>query len=360
MKEQIIKPDQKRGIDLLNRTLRLFPYNIRINEDYLISYRNMNYATIINNLWITIFDKLDKEGYQIFPPYSSSYQVNIEDYYRFIDKLVGIILENLNKIELKPHNEIYSKNRAFMILQHFFWAIDHLISYTDHIGGWETALKSKSKKGEISKAFNNIFGSIVHTPEDIWKSSDFRENINEILKELGYKPFSISDDGYLRYFGVTVESEETRRAYDILNSKNFDNVIKNIDQIFDHLSNKNYTDALANCRKALESFFKKFLINHKIDNLYDNKKTDEGTVSNLAETIKRNISKLFTFPKYSKNLDDKGFLHLIESSKYIVSGLANSGASHGKSTNISIKIEDVKVAFSFIILLINTLLPFEK
>ncbi len=93
--------------------------------------------------------------------------------------------------------------------------------------------------------------------------------------------------------------------------------------------------------------------------LHDGKKTEDGTVSNLAETMKQNMTNLFNFPKYSKNLDSKGLYHLIESSKFIISGLTNPAASHGRSSPPNTNLDDLKVVVSFLIMMINTL-PFGK
>ncbi|MGB5910962.1 MAG: hypothetical protein WBH31_07215 [Promethearchaeia archaeon] len=84
-----------------------------------------------------------------------------------------------------------------------------------------------------------------------------------------------------------------------------------------------------------------------------------GTVSPLTETIRKNIFNIFKFPKYSKNMEI-GFKHLLESSKFIVSGLADDGGAHGKSILPKVKLSTLKANLSFIILLINTILPFEK
>ncbi len=61
-----------------------------------------------------------------------------------------------------------------------------------------------------------------------------------------------------------MESEEKRRVYYLLSIKKYNNVIEDLDKVYEHISNQNYSDALANCRKAQESFFKRFLLNHKI------------------------------------------------------------------------------------------------
>ena len=101
-------------------------------------------------------------------------------------------------------------------------------------------------------------------------------------------------------------------------------------------------------------------MNHGITLLSDDKKTEDGTVAPLAESMKKNIPHLFSFPNYSQNLDTSGFYHLLESSKFVISGLANQGGSHGKQNPPKVKLEDVKVAVSYLIMMINTILPFEK
>lgn len=361
MKEKIVKPDPQRGIELLSRLLRLYPFDINISENWLNSLRETNLPRIMKNLWFSrVFDLLDQRGYQLFPPYSDKFfRCRLGEYYRFINDLNKKLMECLHNINKKPKDDIYLKTRDFMILQYFFKVLYFFLAYMDDSGGWDTALEN-ARDNQILGEFYNIFGIPARSPKDICKSNIFISKINEILKELGYEAFSLSNDGYLRYFGVTMESEEKRRVYDLLSAKKYNNVIQDMDKVYEHLSNRNHSDALSNCRKAQESFFKRFLLNHKINTLHDGKKTEDGTVSNLAETMKQNITNLFDFPKYSKNLDTKGFYHLLESSKFIISGLANPAASHGKSTPPNITLDDIKVANSFLIMMINTLLPFGK
>lgn len=108
----------------------------------------------------------------------------------------------------------------------------------------------------------------------------------------------------------------------------------------------------------MESFFKRLLLNHKIKKLNNNAVTEKGTIQPLADTIKRKIDNLFIFPPYSKNLKT-GFFHLIESSKFMVSGFADNGAVHGKSETHIISPIDFYSVVSFIITLIKLLLTYE-
>ncbi len=138
------------------------------------------------------------------------------------------------------------------------------------------------------------------------------------------------------------------------------NVIQELDNINDHIKNKKFPDALASCRKGLESFYKRLLLNHSINTLSNNRNTEDGTVNPLAQTVKNKISTLFDFPSYSNNLDTQGFPQLIESSKYIISGMANPGGSHGQNIPPKIKLSEVRIAESYLLMLINVLLQFEK
>lgn len=361
MKEKIIKPDLHRGFELIYRLLRLFPFDSDINEQELNSYRFPSIARIIKTMWFTrIFDYLDQNGYQLFPPYSGRPIGNhIENYYKFINEISIKVVESLENVNKEPKKDTYLITRDFMKVKYFFRALYRLLAFKDGSGGWALAFEN-AKTNETRTEFYELFGSSPRYYKDLCKSDIYISKINEILKELGYEAFSLSADGDLRYFGVTMESEEKRRVYDLLSRKKYDNVIEDMDKIYDHISTGNKSDALANCRKAQESFFKRFLLNHKITLLHDGKKTEDGTVSNLAETIKRNITNLFDFPKYSQNLDNSGFYHLLESSKFIISGLANQAGSHGKSKPPKINLEDVEVAISFLIMMINTILPFGK
>jgi len=217
---------------------------------------------------------------------------------------------------------------------------------------------------KLINLFKNIYG--FYSPnipiEWILTTEEFTMRINEILKELGYANFSVLANGVFRYVGVTAEAEEKKRAYSLLSLKNYDNVIECLDSIDDTKNSeieKKENICLDRCRYALESFFKRLLLNHNINTLYDGQPTEKGTINPVAETVRTNINSIFSFPPYSKNMET-GFNKLIETSKYIVSGLADDGGAHGKSNPSKVDMKTVKATESFIILLINTILPFEK
>ncbi len=363
MKEETIKPDIERGFTLLYRLLRLFPYNISIFEQELNKSRSRKIGNIWNRFWnFLVFDRLDSKGYHIpfeFKYHSHIREYNLNDYYDDIEVITKTLFEYLNNIELKPKKNTYFKTSKFISLRLFFKILFKSLNLAEENGGWKLLIRNKNT--EEMRMFYDFFGFLNENfAEKILSPEEFRNLINEIFETIGYEDFSLNADGELRYFEATAGGEEKKRAYNILSKKKFENVIKELDNIYDHCVQKKYNDALAGCRKALESFYKRFLINHGINTLHNGKNTEDGVVSPLAQTIKNNINILFTFPSYSNNLDSHGIPHLIESSKFMISGMANPGGSHGKSSIPNVKKRDVKVAESFLILLINTLLPFEK
>lgn len=138
MKEKIVKPDPQRGIELLFRLLRLYPFDISVSEQRLNSLRKQFLPEIMKNLWFSrVFEFLDQEGYQIFPPYIDKYiRYSINDYYIFINDLASRLVECLQKVNKKPKDDIYLKIRDFMIFQYFFRALYYFISIKDEYGGF--------------------------------------------------------------------------------------------------------------------------------------------------------------------------------------------------------------------------------
>ncbi len=360
MKEKAVEPDALRGIDLLSRLIRLFPYKINTLEQNLNKIRGSTIQKLWDNFWVSIvFDRLDSQGYYI--PFSFPFHTiyNTESFYEDSNIVTKTIFKYLKKFELKPKNDIYYMTREFISLRFFFKILFNSLKFGEEQESWKTLIKAVNRIA--IRVFEMTFGSSHKDLADsITTPDEFRDIINKIFEIIGYGIFSLNTDGTLRYFGATAEGEEKKRAYDTLGYKKFENVIEELDNIYENFRLQKYNEALSTCRIALESFYKRFLINHRITTLHDGKNTEDGVVSNLAQTIKNNINTLFTFPSYSHNLDSQGVPHLIESSKFMISGLANPGGSHGKSTKPTVKKSEVKVAESFLILLINTLLPFEK
>ncbi len=360
MKEKAVEPDALRGFNLLLRLIRLFPYKISTFEHNLNKYRVVRIQKEWNSFWVSIvFDRLDSAGYTI--PFDFPYhpRYDMEAFYENSRIITKTIFEFLEKIELKPKKDTYYMTREFSSLRLFFNILFLSLTFGKEQESWSSLINTGTRKA--INMFEWTFGILhVDFTQNITTSDEFRDIINKILEMSGYGMFSLNTDGILRHFEATAEEEEKKRAYDILGKQKFENVITELDNIYDIFRQQKYNDALAACRIALESFYKRFLINHGIKTLHDLKNTEDGNVSNLAQTIKNNINTLFTFPSYSQNLDSQGIPHLIESSKFMISGLANPGGSHGKSTKPTVKKSEVKAAESFLILLINTLLPFEK
>lgn len=360
MKEKAIKIDLLKGFNLLSRILRLFPYEKGIPEMYLNQERKSSISRVWKLFWEGyVFDTLDKEGYYIQFDFRYHRDYDINTFNQDILSITKKVFEYLEQIETHPRNNIYTMNREFISLRILFKTLFNILALKDNEGGWKQLLSEKDD--EVATIFYNIVGFFRYDYTDyILTSEDFCKIVNEILKVSGYEAFSLSRDGILRYFGITAEAEQKKRAYNLLNNKKYGNVINELDNIYDCIVSGKYPDGLGNCRKALESFYKRFLINHGITTLNNGNNTEDGTIVPLAETIKQNIPNLFTFPTYSRNLDTQGYKNLIESSKFIISGMANQAGSHGKSSPPKVNLDDVKVAESFLVMLINTILPFEK
>lgn len=360
MKEKAVKIDLLKGFNLLYRVLRLYPYEKGIPEKYLNQERKSYISRVWNIVWEGyIFDHLDEKGYNIQFDFRHHYGYDIDTFNQDILSITKKVFEYLEQIEKLPRNDIYTMNREFISLRIFFKSLFNILAFKDNEGGWKQLLSEEDV--ETATFFYDLVGFFQYDYTNyILTAEDFCKIVNEILKVSGYEAFSLSSDGILRYFGITAEAEQRKRAYNLLNSKKYGNVINELDNIYACIVSGKYPDGLGNCRKALESFYKRFLINHGIRTLDNGKNTEDGTVVPLAETVKKNIPNLFTFPIYSRNLDTQGYKNLIESSKSIISGMANQAGSHGKSSPPKVNLEDVKVAESFLIMLINTILPFEK
>lgn len=358
MKEKIIYNDEN-AFNLLNRLIRVFPFGIQVDESLLNYYRNYDIPdSIAKRMWFAyIFGDMNKKSYDIGLIRHDRY--NINKYLNLMGLITERIIEHLNNIERKSIKKVYIANYDFLLVRTFFQALFNYLEILDN--------DLKNLLGASVRRYKSIYEFIGHFPDDfiiknLSKPGDLCKQVNRVLKYFGFENFSLFPDGVLRYQDATAASEEIKRAYGLLNKRKYDNVIQNLDDLYEvinsNMENKGNI-GLDRCRVTLESFFKRLLINHKIDKLVDGKETEKGTVNPLAETIKKNIEKLFKFPLYSKNME-LGIKNLLEASKYMVSGLADDGGAHGKSVIPKVKIKDVKAVQSFLLLLFNSLLPFEK
>lgn len=360
IKERIQYDDQN-AFNLLNRLFRVFPFSIQINERQFnaIRIQTRTANSMAHYLWFGhIFDELDKKGFAFGLTLYRHY--DIETYNNLMKIIVNRIVDSLNTINRKPKKGVYFLNYDFMFLRHIFKCLHDFLT---KIRKWYREYLGKSGLRSIA----NLYVFITYFPEDFVKENlstieVFSESINKILNYFGFDFISLSADGILRYFGTTAEAEEKKKSFQLLKEKNYKNVIEYLDTLYDHISKRDYNNALGECRNILESFFKTLLLNHKIKEIEKRGrfiKTEESDVSILAEAIRKNINNLFNFPKYSNNLD-LAIKALIESSKFFVSGMANPAGSHGQPKKPKVKFKDAKAAESFLVLLFNSLIPFEK
>ncbi len=358
MKEKIVYTDEN-AFNLLSRLIRVFPFKIQVDEN-LLNYKG-NYNLIdstAKRMWFDyIFDNMNKKSYDIGLVCYDRY--NFKDFMALMGWITDRIISHLDNIERKPKKGIYIANYDFLLARAFFQS---LFSYLEMVD-----IDLKNQLGKNVRRYRNIYAFVSHFTdefmiENLSKPEDLCSEVNKVLKYFGFENFSLFPDGVLRNQDATAASEEIKIAYGLLNKRKYDNVIQNLDDIFEiinsDMENKGNI-GLDRCRVALESFFKRLLKNHKIHKLYDGTETEKGTVNPLAVTIKKNIDKLFKFPKYSKNME-LGVKQLLEASKYMISGVADDGGAHGKSVIPKVKMKTVQAVQSFLLLLFNSLLPFEK
>jgi len=360
MKEKV-QFDERNAFNLFYRLIRVFSFSIQIRENEL-NYTRLR-SDVANRMayriWFSyVFDELDKNSYSFGLNLYSHY--DIETYNRLMRYIVDRLVNHLHNIEKKPKKQIYMANYDFLLGRLFFKC---LYNYLYEFNEWF----NNKYVGRAYRVIPNRFGFVGDFTdnfvlENIFYPEEFCENINQVLKYFGYKNFSLSADGILRYFDATAEGEEKKRSYLFLHKKKFANVIESLDKVNEHISKGDFNNALGECRNTLEAFFKRLLLNHKIRQI-DRKgktiKTEEGDAAILAEAIRKNIVKIFEFPKYSKNIEES-VRSLLESSKFFISGMANPAGSHGQNIKVKVKLKEVKAAESYLILLFNSLIPFEK
>ena len=358
MKEKIVYTEEN-AFNLLSRLIRVFPFKVQVDENLLNYYRNFTVIdSMAKRMWFAyVFDSMNKKSYEI--GLNRFDHCNFQDYMNLMGWITEIIINRLKKIEKKPKNELYIAKYDFLLVRVFFQALFNYLVLLDN--------DLKNLLGTSVRRYKIVYSFIGQFPDDfiienLSKPEDFCNEVNKVLKYFGFENFSLFPDGVFRYQNATAESEEIKIAYGLLNKGNYDNVIQNLDDTFEiinsDMENKGNI-GLDRCRVTLESFFKRFLRNHKINELIDGNKTEKGTINPLAETVKKNIEKLFIFPNYSKNME-LGIKQILEASKYMVSGLADDGGAHGKSVIPKVQIKTVRAVQSFLFLLFNSLLPFES
>ncbi|MBY8988960.1 MAG: hypothetical protein KGD61_10945 [Candidatus Lokiarchaeota archaeon] len=359
--KEIIEYDKRNALNLLKRLFRIYPFSYQTNERSYNYYRyhSDNPDIMVFSFWSGhVFNDLDKNGFNIGLGLYNSYDV--ETYNQLIESIIIRIKNSLNNINKEPKKEDYILNYDFMFLRVLFKCL------YDYLHNLRTWLRNEYF-GKTYSEIPFIYHAITNFSEDFIENNlstleEFLELLNRILSYFGFDFISLGADGILRYFGTTPEAEEKKKAIYLLHKKKFENVIEYLDTFYDHISKRDYNNALAESRNVLESFYKALLLNHNITEIENWSKivrTEEGDVNSLAEAIRKNVSSIFEFPEYSKNMA-KSMKSLIESSKTFISGMANPAGSHGQVKKPQVKFKEVKAVESFLILLINCLLPFER
>ncbi|TKJ23997.1 MAG: hypothetical protein CEE43_02195 [Promethearchaeota archaeon Loki_b32] len=359
--KEIIHYDKRNALNLLNRLLRIYPFSIQTTERSYNSYRyhSENPNNMANYFWFDhIFNELDKNGFNIgLAPHT---QYDIEIYNKLMESIIIRIKISLNNINKKPKEEGYILNYDFIFLRVLFKC---LYDYLHNLRTWlrnEYFGKTYIHIPFIYIAINDFSDDFIEN--NLSTQEEYCELVNRILSYFGFDFISLGADGILRYFGTTPEAEEKKKAIALLHKKQFKNVIEYLDTFYDHIYKRDYNNALAESRNVLESFYKTLLLKHNITEIEKRGKsigTEDGEVNPLAETIRKNVDSIFEFPEYSKNMD-KSVKSLIESSKTFISGMANPAGSHGQVKKPKVKFKEVKAVESFLTLLFNCLLPFER
>lgn len=359
--KEVIQYDKRNALSLLNRLLRIYPFSIQTTEGNYNSFRyhSDNPKNMATYFWLGhVFNDLDKKGFNIGLGLYN--RCNVETYNQLMESITLKIKISLNTINKEPKKEGYILNYDFMFLRVLFKCL------YDYLHNLRTWLRNEYF-GKTYKQIPFPYIAITNFSDDFIENNlstqeEFCELLNRILNYFGFDFISLGADGILRYFGTTPEAEEKKKAIDLLYKKKFKNVIEYLDTFYDHISKSDYNNALAESRNVLESFYKTLLLHHNITEIEKwgkPIKTEQGEVNPLAETIRKNINSIFKFPEYSKNME-KSMESLIESSKTFISGMANPAGSHGQVKKPKVKFKEVKAVESFLTLLINCLLPFER
>lgn len=359
--KEIIQYDKRNALSLLNRLLRIYPFSYQTNEGIYNSFRyhSDNTNNMATYFWIGhVFNDLDKKGFNI--DLGINNRCNVETYNQLMKSITVRIKYSLNNINKEPKKEVYILNYDFMFLRVFF------ICLYDYINNVRTWLKNQYY-GKSNIQIPVLYLPVTQFPVGFIKNNlstqeEFCDLINRILNYFGFDFISLGADGLLRYFGTTPKAEEKKKAIALLHQKQFKNVIEYLDTFYEHISKGDYNNALAESRNVLESFYKTLLLKHNIAEIEKWGKsieTEEGEVNPLAEAIRKNVDSIFKFPEYSKNMVES-IKSLVQSSKSFISGMANPAGSHGQIKKPKVKFKEVKAVESFLILLINCLLPFER
>ncbi len=375
------KVDRKRAISLLKNLIIDFPYDPKKidgrDKEYL-DHREI-YSREKNFLQDTLLLKIQQEGFNYkileFDP-----SFNNKNYSQKIGNIVGTIFLNLDTINFSHREGIYAENDCFQYVKMFLNHLYKLISKYDNFGGWKVVLENNSYTiliGNINclTDFLNYFGDFNYIlRKKILSTNQYIDYINDLFARYYTNPMVRLDcDGILRYMDATQQAIEKTRMFRLLNERKMNNVIEAFDEIDHELSKGKFGIAMWNGRVTLETFYKTFLRKHKvrfliqsrINKTYGKKLVEKGTLKPLTDTLIVEILKLFKFPRYCaqpQNMPD-ALEKLLDASYIIVSNLTNEfshGQDESKSKSIKANYEDVMALQGYIILVINTLLMYEK
>lgn len=375
------KVDRARAVNLLKNLILDFPYDPKKidgrDKEYL--YHTRFHSREENYLQDTLILKIEQEGFNHKISEFDPDFIN-KDYSRMIGTIVGTIFSNLNRINFSHREGIYTENDCFQYVKMFLNHLYKLISKYDNFGGWKIVLQNNPNTNLIGNIscfpdFLNYFGNYDYIlREKILSTNEYIDYINDLFARYYTNPMvRLDSDGILRYMDATQQSIEKTRMFRLLNERKMNNVIEAFDEIDHELSKGKFGKAMWNGRVTLETFYKTFLRKHKvrfliqsrINKTYGKKLVEDGTLKPLTDTLIAEISKLFKYPSYCAqphNMPD-AVEKFLDASYIIVSNLTNEfshGQDESKSKSIKANYDDVMALQGYIILVINTLLMYEK
>lgn len=349
------------AVNLFRNLIYNFPYK-DMNEMVKRTKNNRPIKILWGNL---IIKGIEKEGFnhlfEIFPNPGDILTGPIYTNEQMSKDLTNSFFKALKQIETMPIKGIMEKNEYFQFIELVLEILTRPLKYIEQIGGWDEALISNQND------LLYMFGMVLE--KDRYVDLDFYcSQVNEILKiYYGTRILELFPDGSLEYVEYTEEIQQQYAVIKSLVGKKMDNVLTSIKKVRENLYNNEYNEAMYYCRKLTETFFKDYLISKKITSVTVNgklKKINDMTVSDLMDTVKKEINSIITYPSFVKpNSIDNHLRNYILSISNFISTMTNE-FSHGKGTSSPTTYKatkiDVETTFGFIISFMANFLYFLK
>jgi len=181
MIDNIPENDAKKGFDLLNRFLRVFPFSMDSDEAQLNAIRKDFIGSIWENFWLSVKAVLDEIGFtKIFSAEESFVPVHtVQNYNHNIHILTKTIIELLSKDII---NCIYFIDRIYSFYISVFARPEDI----------EEQIKSNSRRSTflMKFGFSNKNGTAI-LPDAIYDTvitpQGFKDKLSEIFPYLGHE-----------------------------------------------------------------------------------------------------------------------------------------------------------------------------